>query len=218
MRNKLSALAICLLLIVQALLASGVPSTPQPPMGMSPQDNAMRSFHDGLRYRDRAWKAEKELATTQDAAQRQKLSDAVRKSYEADVRSQRTAINDNPNMFQAHTEVGYALRKTGNYDDALKAYDKALELMPNYGEAIEYRAEAYLGLNRVDDAKNSYLTLYNGGAKELAKQLGDAMQKWVADRKSNPGSVAATSIDDFAKWIGQRSEIAGTSGSGSSWR
>ena len=121
-------------------------------------------------------------------------------------------------MFQAHTEPGYALRKTGNYDDALKAYDKALELMPNYGEAIEYRAEAYLGLNRVDDAKSSYLMLYNGGAKELAKQLGDAMQKWVTDRKTSPGRVSATSIDDFAKWIGQRSEIAGTSGSGSSWR
>ena len=218
MRNRLSALVLCLLLIVPALFASGVPSSPTPSMGMSPQDNSIRAFQDGLRYRDRAWKAEKELATTQDDGKRQKLMEAVRKSYEADIRSQRAAINDNPKMFQAHTELGYALRKTGNYDDALKAYDKALDLMPNYGEAIEYRAEAYLGLNRVDDTKNSYLMLYNGGAKELAKQLGDAMQKWVADRKADPGSVAATSIDDFAKWIGQRTEIAGASGSGSSWR
>lgn len=218
MRNKLSAPALCLLFIVPALFASGVPSSPQPSMGMSPQDTAIRAFNDGLRSRDRAWKAEKELATAQDDGRRQKLMEAVRKSYEADIRSQRAAINDNPKMFQAYTELGYALRKTGNYDDALKSYDKALDLMPNYGEAIEYRAEAYLGLNRVDDAKNSYLMLYNGGAKELSKQLGDAMQKWVTDRKATPGDVAATSIDDFAKWISQRTEIAGTTGTGSSWR
>jgi tetratricopeptide (TPR) repeat protein len=218
MRNKLSALALCLLFIVPALFASSTPSMPQPSMGMNPQDNAIRSFNDGVRYRDRAWKAEKELATTQDDGKRQKLMEAVRKSYEADIRSQRAAINDNPKMFQAHTELGYALRKTGHYDEALQSYDKALELMPNYGEAIEYRAEAYLGLNRVNDAKDSYLMLYNGGAKELAKQLGDAMQKWVADRKAAPGDVAGTSIDEFAKWISQRTEIAGTAGTGSSWR
>jgi len=189
------------------------PSTP----GMT-QNNAVQSFNDGLRYRDRAWKAEKELVTATDPGRKAKLGEIIRKSYEADVRSQRAAINDNPKMFQAHTELGYALRKTGHYDEALQSYDKALELMPNYGEAIEYRAEAYLGLNRVNDAKDSYLMLYNGGAKELAKQLGDAMQKWVADRKAAPGDVAGTSIDEFAKWISQRTEIAGTAGTGSSWR
>jgi tetratricopeptide (TPR) repeat protein len=185
---------------------------------MSPQEMAIRSFNDGLRYRDRAWKQEKQLATLQDAAQREKLAEAIRKSYEADIRAQREAIQHNPSMYQAHTELGYALRKTGHYDDALKSYDEALLLMPNYGEAVEYRAEAYLGLNRVDDAKKSYLMLYNGGAKDLAKQLGDAMQKWVADRKANPAGADAASVDDFAKWLGQRSEIAGTTGTGSSWK
>jgi tetratricopeptide (TPR) repeat protein len=217
MRIKLSLLVVCLL-TAPALFASSSPSMPQPSATVNPQNNAIRSFNDGLHYRDRAWKAEKELATTQDAARKQTLGEIIRKSYEADIRSQRAAINDNPGMFQAHTELGYALRKTGNYDDALKSYDKALQLMPNYGEAVEYRAEAYLGLNRVNDAKDSYLMLYNGGAKELAKQLGDAMQKWVVAKKATPGDVAATSIDDFAKWISQRTEIAGTAGTGSSWR
>jgi len=217
MSNKLSTLVACLL-VVPALFASSVPSMPQPSGSMNPGDNAIRAFNDGLRYRDRAWKAEKELVTTQDASRRDHLSEIIRKSYEADVRSQRDAVHQNPNMFQAHTELGYALRKTGHYDEALTAYDKALQIQPNYGEALEYRAEAYLGLNRLDDAKSSYMALYNGGAKDLAKQLGDAMQKWVADRKADPAGVAATSIDDFAKWISQRSEIAGASGAGSSWR
>ena len=217
MRTKLSALVVCLL-IAPAVFPSSVPSMPAPSTPGMTQNNAVQSFNDGLRYRDRAWKAEKELVTATDPGRKAKLGEIIRKSYEADVRSQRAAINDNPKMFQAHTELGYALRKTGHYDEALQSYDKALELMPNYGEAIEYRAEAYLGLNRVNDAKDSYLMLYNGGAKELAKQLGDAMQKWVADRKAAPGDVAGTSIDEFAKWISQRTEIAGTAGTGSSWR
>jgi tetratricopeptide (TPR) repeat protein len=218
MRIKLSLLVVCLL-VASALFASSVPSMPTPSSspGMT-QNNAAQSFNNGLRYRDRAWKAEKELVTATDPARQKTLGEIIRKSYEADIRQQREAIVANPSMFQAYTELGYALRKTGNYDESLQSYDKALQLMPNYGEAIEYRAEAYLGLNRVNDAKDSYLMLYNGGAKELAKQLGDAMQKWVADRKAAPGDVVGTSIDDFAKWISQRTEIAGTAGTGSSWR
>lgn len=217
MRTRLSLLVVCLL-VAPALFASSVPSMPAPSAPGMTQNNAVQSFNDGLRYRDRAWKAEKELVTATDPARQKTLGEIIRKSYEADIRMQRSAVRDNPNMFQAYTELGYALRKTGNYAESLNSYDKALELMPNYGEAIEYRAEAYLGLNRVDDAKESYLMLYNGGAKELAKQLGDAMQKWVADRKATPGDVAGPSIDDFAKWISQRTEIAGTAGTGSSWR
>ena len=217
MRIRLSLFAVCLL-IAPALVASSSSSMPSPSTpAMTPQNNAVNSFNDGLKYRDRAWKAEKELATATDPKRIQTLNEIIHKSYDADIRSQRAAIQDNPNMYQAHTELAYALRKTGNYDESLKSYGKALELMPNYGEAIEYRAEAYLGLNRVNDAKDSYLTLYNGGAKDLAKQLADAMQKWVKDRKATPGDVAPASIDEFSKWISQRTEIAGTAGSGS-WR
>ena len=38
-------------------------------------------------------------------------------------------------------------------DSAKPLYDEALRLSPAYNEAIEYRGEAYLGLNRIEDAK-----------------------------------------------------------------
>ena len=40
---------------------------------------------------------------------------------------------------QAYNEIGFANRMLGNYDDALKAYDKALKLEPDFPHAIEYR-------------------------------------------------------------------------------
>jgi tetratricopeptide (TPR) repeat protein len=218
MQNRFASALLLLLIATPAAFGSGSsPATPSTPNISSPGDQAISAYNDGLRYRDRAWKAEKELATAQDPARRTKLGEIIKKSYEADVRSQKQAIGSNPNMFQAHSELGYALRKTGDYAGALASYDQALNLQPNYGEAIEYRAEAYLGLNRIDDAKNAYLLLYNGGAKELAKQLGGAMQKWVDERKADPAGLTTATIDDFSKWISQRSEISGTTGSGS-WR
>ena len=61
------------------------------------------------------------------------------------------AVKKNPALFQAWGSLGYAYRKVGNYPASLEAYGKALEIEPNYTPAIEYRAEAYLALNRLDE-------------------------------------------------------------------
>ena len=53
---------------------------------------------------------------------------------------------------EAFSSLGYARRKLGMYEGALSAYDTALSLVPNYAEAVEYRAEAYLALNRIPEA------------------------------------------------------------------
>jgi tetratricopeptide (TPR) repeat protein len=213
----------CLMTIVLLLAAIAVQASRSAPIQQrDPKNDAVAAYNDGLRYRDRAWKAEKELPDAKDDATRTKLEQIIRKSYEADVRSQRDAIRNDPNLTQAHAELGYALRKTGDYAAALASYDKALTLMPNYAQAIEYRGEAYLALNRVAEAKEAYLTLYNGGDPENARLLSDAMQKWVTARKSDPAGLAPESIEETAKWIAQRLEITkqkgtGTAGSGS-WR
>jgi tetratricopeptide (TPR) repeat protein len=207
------AIAI-LLTAALPLFASHSPTMP------STGDQAVMSYNDGLKYRDRAWAAEKELVTTQDEGKRAKLQQAVRKSYEADIRSQRAALREKPDFFQALTELGYALRKTGDYAAALEMYDKALALMPNYAEAIEYRGEAYIGLNRVEDARGAYLILYNGGDKVRAQLLADAMRRWVLARRSDATGVAPEAVEQLAKWLSQRSELAAQSGAantGGSW-
>jgi tetratricopeptide (TPR) repeat protein len=195
-----------------ALLASSLPSLPP----RSPHDEATRAYNDGLKYRDRAWAAEKELAVATDPARRTQLEEIIRKSYAADVRSQRSAISSDSSLVQAHTELGYALRKSGNYEEALSEYDTSLRMVPNYAEAIEYRAEAYLALNRVDDARNAYLQLYNGRDHTRAQLLADAMQKWLATRRNDPAAVAPEKIDELAKWLSQRSEISKQTGTASS--
>ena len=62
------------------------------------------------------------------------------------------------------------------------------KLKPGYPEAIEYRGHAYLGLNRLSEAKEAYLALF-GGNRKLAAQLLAAMQEWVGEHRGNPAGV-----------------------------
>ena len=111
-------------------------------------------------------------------------------------------------MYQAWNYLGYAQRKLGNYQDALTAYDRALSIKPGYAEAIEYRGHAYLGLNRLSEAKESYLALYASNRK-LAASLLTAMQEWVGAHRTDAAGVDVAMLDSFASWVNERSKIAG---------
>ena len=85
-------------------------------------------------------------------------------------------------MYQAYNGMGFSYRKTGDYAKALEMYDRALALKPGFPDAIEYRGEAYLGLNRIEDAKNAYLEVLAADRKQ-ADTLMAAMQKWIEQQE-----------------------------------
>jgi tetratricopeptide (TPR) repeat protein len=99
------------------------------------------------------------------------------------------------------------LRKVGNYNASLDAYGKALQIQPNYTPAIEYRAEAYLGLNRLDDVKSAYMTLFTAD-RPRADELTAAMEKWVDKRQADPGGVDPATVESFGKWVAERKQLA----------
>ncbi|HWN45801.1 MAG TPA: hypothetical protein VNM71_00470, partial [Steroidobacteraceae bacterium] len=67
---------------------------------------------------------------------------------------------------------------------------------------------AYLGLNRLSEAKESYLALYASNRK-LAGSLLTAMQEWVGAHRADAAGVDVTMLDSFASWVSERSKIAG---------
>jgi tetratricopeptide (TPR) repeat protein len=154
------------------------------------------------------------------AADRERLASKVERQYEKAARAFRSATEENPMMYQAFSSLGYALRKTGDYDGSLAAYDRALEINPGYVEAIEYRAEAYLGLGRLDEVKSAYLQLFRED-RERADELMAAMQTWVQERKADPGTLDPSAVQEFTSWVEERSEVAGNTASlssaGTSW-
>ena len=110
-------------------------------------------------------------------------------------------------MPQAYNGMGFSYRKLGDYAKALENYDRALQLTPKFPDAIEYRGEAYLALNRLDDAKQSYLTLFAMDRKQ-ADSLMTAMKDYVAKKKADPAGVDAAALTAFESWITERAGVA----------
>ena len=131
-------------------------------------------------------------------------------------------VGRSPQLAEAWNALGYTQRKLGSYDDSLASYAKALELKPGYPEALEYRGEAYLRLNRIQDAKQTYLDLFVSNRK-IAATLLESMQEWI---KAQQGShvVDASVITDLQHWVQERSQIATQTaaltreGTAASWR
>jgi tetratricopeptide (TPR) repeat protein len=173
----------------------------------SPQTQAQEHYRSGLDHRDQAWELEKQAAAAKSDKDRAKLEAKAQKQWEKAISELELATQNDDRLYQAFGSLGYALRKTGDFEASLKAYDRALSLEPDYPEAIEYRGEAYLGLDRVDDAQDAYIRLFSIDRAQ-ADTLLAAVKTWVEQRRADGGVDAAT-LDRVAAWVSQREEIAG---------
>ena len=212
MRIAAIGLGVLVALGSGAALAAGGGSAPSgggsfnmPERQMTPEEQAKQAYNQGVRAVKAADKLAKSADETTDEKKKAKALDKAKHQYENARGYFAPALQHKVDMYEAWNYVGYTSRKLGEYDKALQAYDEALRLNPNYGEAIEYRGEAYLALNRIEDAKNAYMLLFQG-QRPLADQLMVAMQKWVTDRKA--AGSPAPEVDALAQWIDERSTIA----------
>ena len=94
----------------------------------------------------------------------------AREAYGSARAKLQSLVARSPQFAEAWNSLGYTQRKLGSYDDALASYARALDLRPGYPEALEYRGEAYLRLNRIHDAKQAYLDLF-GKNRTIAAAL-----------------------------------------------
>ena len=131
----------------------------------------------------------------------------ARKDYEGALKDFQTAVKLAPGNYRAHNNLGYSYRKLGNYARALESYEQALKLAPTFSEAIEYRAEAYLGLNRLDEAKQAYMQLFVSD-RMTSRVLMKAMKAWVAKRRTDPAGVDAATLNAFDAWVQERDTLA----------
>ena len=173
----------------------------------TPEEQALTAYNAGVHAVEKADELSADAARQADAKKQQKANDKARSNYAGALKKFTRATELNPAMFQAWNYVGYTNRKIGNYEAALTAYDRALTLKPDYAEAIEYRGHAYLGLNRLGEAKQAYLTLFASNRK-LAAQLLAGMQAWVGEHRGSTGAVDGASLEAFASWVNERSTIA----------
>ena len=211
---RLSGIAIAMLLTATTCIANGGGSMPSgnaaasfEPRELSPAEQAKESYNTGVKWIKKAkdYDADADKASTPE--KKAKAAEKAGKAYNKALENFTTAVGAQPDMVEAWNYIGFANRHLGAYAESLEAYDHALSLSPKYANAVEYRAEAYLGLNRIDDAKGAYMDLFRD-ARPLSDQLLAAMQKWVSERRQDAKGVAAPVIDAFEQWVNERGAIA----------
>ena len=187
--------------------SAGGGSMGQPMKRLTPEEKAVVSYNAGLKHRDKAAKYEQKAIAETNEKKFAKLKKKNTKEYNKAIDDFEKAIKYYPRFYQAHSSLGYALRKVSRFEESLAAYNESLEINPFYDQAIEYRGEAYLGLNRLDEAKEAYMDLFQND-RVLADKLIAAMIAWVAARRDDADGLDAVVIDQFAEWVDQRNTLA----------
>jgi tetratricopeptide (TPR) repeat protein len=189
---------------------SAVPSAPSGGSSSSmpvvtPEQIAAQAYNSGISHKNKGLKLEADAAKA--AKDREKNLAKAKDEYGKALKDFKKALDLKPDAFQAYNGMGFALRKTGEPVKALEMYEKALQLAPGFPDAIEYRGEAFLALNRIDDAKAAYLELF-AKDREQAGQLMKAMTEWVASRQAEPAGVDPGAVAAFDTWIKERAKVA----------
>ena len=226
MRTPLILSACVLVSAVPAAWAAGGAPMSMPSMSsreQSPEEQAKSAYNDGVRDVRKADRFQDSAAQLTDPRKKDKALHEAHDHYAASLTKFTQAAKLDPNMHEAWNYVGYTNRKLGNYDVALVAYERALALHPGYPEALEYRGEAFLALQRISEAQQAYLDLFASN-RGLADRLLTAMKSWIDSQRTAASGSDATAVDALDKWVQERAQIAGQTaaltraGAASSWR
>ncbi len=172
----------------------------------SPEQIASSSYRSGVRHKEKAWKLEAKAAKAKKDKKRKSLLAKAKKEYTKAKEKQATVLQIQPRNHEAANELGYALRKLGDYQKAIGAYNYALELEPGFLPAIEYRGEAYLALGFLNETKAAYMRLFRED-EALAAQLMEAIVAWLDAQDDTKDEV-----QDLARWASERQRLVSFSG------
>lgn len=198
-------------LAVIALLGAVTAAHADGPGGYRPKDHgaapvseqgAIDAYTAGYASILRAGHAENLAAASTNEAERKAALDDAQKAYRASLPNFAAAVRLDRTMHEAYTYMGYANRKLGRYDEALRAYEQALKINPDTPHAIEYQGEAFLGLNRIEEARFNFLRLYALDQHQAAKLL-QALDAWVQANEAKP--PAGIDMPALAAWVAEKS-------------
>jgi len=142
MKRVATAILLFTLVAVPSLMASsgGGMSAPPPPMQQqqrSPHDQAVDYYNNAEHRIDGLAKLHDEMkaAAATDPQKATKLQGKLAKGLENAAADLERAVKNDPQLFQAWSELGFTYRKMGKFKESLEAYDKSLQIEPGYTPA-----------------------------------------------------------------------------------
>lgn len=182
---------------------------PSAPLQEKPDKAANKAFKAGMKSLAKAHELEDFIASTQDADKKAKAMDKLGDTYGVALDQFTEVLRNKSDMYEAWSQVGYVHLRLGAYRESIDDYNHALTLKPDLQEAVAHRAAAYLATDRLDGVKAAYMDLFYH-SRPLADELMVAMQAWVQSHRTAANGVRPADLDDFDKWLTERSGIAKT--------
>jgi tetratricopeptide (TPR) repeat protein len=180
---------------------------PNRPAVDKPDAAAKKAFNAGVKSLNRAREYEEVAAKATNPDKKAGAMDKVSDAYSRALDQFTEALSNQGDMVDAWNYVGYVHLRLGAYSESIDDYNHTLALKPDLLEAVEHRAEAYLAVDRLDEAKAAYMNLFNH-ARPLADRLMVSMQKWLESHRVAANGMRASDIDSFDKWIQEQDGIA----------
>jgi len=164
-RRRAAIGPLLLTLSLATPLTGAVESDPLPVLGGTSRGQAVVAYNDGVRL----------MLDKRYPAAQEKFEEALR-LYET--------------LPEAHNNLAFSLRMQGahNFDRALKHYDRALELKPDFAQAYMYRGVLFTQKGDLTRARADLVKLL-----ALDKELGAKLEKTIAgagDRDERDGLAA----------------------------
>jgi len=177
------------------------------PAADKPDAAANKAYKAGMKSLAKAKDYESAAAAAQNPDKKATALDKMGDAYNRGLAQFTETLRNKGDMYDAWNNVGYIHLRLGAYGESVDDYNHTLALKPDLPEAILHRAEAYLGLDRLDEAKSAYMDLFNH-ARPLADRLMVSMQNWLTMRRADSNGMRAADVDAFDKWLQEQGGIA----------
>ena len=210
------AAAVALYQVSAGASGSSIPAPsagagPSAPM-MTPEEMARGAYNSGIDHKDKGLKLEQKAAAEQ-AKDQEKDS----REGEGRIRRGRSRTSRRPPTWRRAstrrtTAWASPTGRPATMPRRWRCTTRRSRSRQAFPDAVEYRGEAYLGVNRVDDAKQAYLELFASDRKQ-ADILMKAMTDWVAKRRVDAAGADPASVSALESWIKERSALAGQTAS-----
>ena len=195
------------------VISQGELSVSEDKSAFDPKQAAQEYFAEGLKRQQKALIYERKQAKSNRTATKARYAKKAKSLHETAVAYFANAAEYDPEHMDAWSGLALSLLKAGGYDEAIRAYDVVLDGRPNNAQDVYYRGEAHLMLGHMDEMKKAYADLtrfaeLNGDYWSLVDRYMEEMIAWASERKSSPGSLEPSRVEDFAGWATETAKIA----------
>lgn len=171
-------------------------------MGNTAQEARMQ-YSSGARELNKALKLRQKAAKMTDPEARARTLERAQGALDSADKAFRETLSYDADLIEAYAGLGTVLRLQGKPQDALQVHAMALRKAPNDLENFTGWTDSLMALNMLGNATTAY-TDYAQSNPQRAEILMTAIEKWLADKKTDPGDLDPGDVQRLADWVEQQ--------------